>query len=375
MFKEENLKEMILDHQENSEKTVNEKRAYRITTSMELIKKVNNEPEPTFLWNGIPEGSIGLITGVAKTGKTTFAENLATSLAVGRKEFFGYSMDGKPRKVLFINLEESYKIRSRRNAKQIQSLNDEELELYKNNYISTPEDFPEYLNEVEDWQILTDYIKKSEAEVVFIDSLSHMCIGEIEKSAVAQEFTKKVKIFLGRLNKTIIVVHHNTKGNEKPMTMDNIAGSRFINQEFQFAFGFGNIPTREGGNYACMLYNKYIEKDDSTAYLYRVDKTGWIDFIKKSNKHDLYQSFKRDGRSTTNNPKIIYDYVSSKSSQGSTTITAKEFMSDLVATGTMSRDTFYRHIDTIVSDGILKKEESVRGIYKIVKKGGVDAKV
>ena len=71
------------------------------------------------MWNGIPEGSTGLITGVAKTGKTTFAENLAISLSVGKKEFYGCNMDGIPKKILFINLEENYRIFSRRNEKQI----------------------------------------------------------------------------------------------------------------------------------------------------------------------------------------------------------------------------------------------------------------
>jgi KaiC/GvpD/RAD55 family RecA-like ATPase len=54
----------------------------KFTRGIDLIKRVESEPEPNFLWHGIPEGSKGLIAGVAKTGKTTLAENLAMSLSV-----------------------------------------------------------------------------------------------------------------------------------------------------------------------------------------------------------------------------------------------------------------------------------------------------
>ncbi|HLV64126.1 AAA family ATPase [Galbibacter sp.] len=363
MFKEENLKEMILDHQGNSEKTVNEKPIFEITTGMDLIEKVKNEPEPKFIWKGIPEGSIGLLAGAPKTGKTTFAENLATSMAIGRKEFFNWEMDGNPRKVLFVNLEENYKIRSRRNAKQIESLNTKEKELFGKHFISTPDNFPEYLNDTEDWKILRDYIKRSQAEIVFIDSISHMCVGEIEKSVIAQSFTKMIRMYLGNLDKTIIAIHHTTKGNDKPITMHSIAGSRFINQEFQYAIGFGNIPTKNGGNYAFMLYNKYIENDESTAFLYKINENGWFDYLETSNKYDLYKHTKRDGRKDDTNLNLIYDYIKSKSSTDSTMVKSKELISTFVSTSTMSKDTLYKKLDIIENEGALEKIK--KGLYEI----------
>jgi len=121
-----------------------ERKKIKIVKAIDLINRVKDEPVPKFVWKGIPEGSMGLITRVAKTGKTTFAENLAMSLSVGRQEFYGVKMDGVPRKVLFINLEEDYKLHSRRNLDQISLLNEEELNLFKDNYFSTPDDFPSY---------------------------------------------------------------------------------------------------------------------------------------------------------------------------------------------------------------------------------------
>ena len=55
---------------------------FKITNAIDLINRVKTEPEPKIIWNGITEGSKGLIAGVSKTGKTTLAENLAISIAV-----------------------------------------------------------------------------------------------------------------------------------------------------------------------------------------------------------------------------------------------------------------------------------------------------
>jgi len=345
----------------------------KIVKAIDLINKIKTEPEPKYLWKGIPEGSIGLIAGVAKTGKTTFAENLAISLSIGKKEFFGYKMDGIPRKVLFINLEESYKLRSRRNRNQVSKLSRDEFELFCKNYISTPDEFPTFLNKEEDWIILKDYINASEAEIVFIDSLSHMLVGEIEKSSVAQQFIQTFKAYLGSLNKTIIVVHHNVKGNDRPSDQDHIAGSRFILQNFEFALSLSNIPTQIGGNYACMVYNKHIEKDDTTAYLYRMSNNGWVELLGTDNKFNLYRSnkFKADtenridGREDATNRNLLYNYMLSQYNQGSTDISTGELKGIFVKNkpSAMSNDTFHKAINKLVDIGKVKKDG--KGIYNV----------
>ncbi|MCM4162156.1 MULTISPECIES: AAA family ATPase [unclassified Arenibacter] len=343
----------------------NEEGRIVVVKAIDLINKVKEEPEPSFLWKGIPEGSTGLITGVGKTGKTTFAENLAISLSVGKKEFFGFPMDGVPRKSLFINLEESYRVKSRRNIRQIASLTPAELDLFASNYLSTPLDFPQYLNTENDWELMRNYIIASEAEVVFIDSLGHMCIGEIEKSLIAQNFTKTFKEYLGNLNKTLIIVHHMTKGSDKPIDQDSIAGSRFIAQEFDYAYGLAHVPRATGGSYACLLYNKYIEKDDTTSYLYKMSNDGWVEYLSTENKYNLYKDSRIDGRANSTNNDLIYKYVKSKASQGSQTITSQEFMENFVSNNTMSKDTLYKKIGHQIQDGLIERKEGNEGVYKI----------
>lgn len=342
-------------------------KTFEIVKGIENIVKVENDPIQKFIWKGIPVGSKGIITGVAKTGKTTFAENLAISLSIGRKEFFGEPIELNPQKVLYVNLEEGYKLFARRNLKQISMLTNEERELFCENYISTPEGFPEFLNSDNDWEVLREYIVTSKAEIVFIDSLSHMCVGEIEKSVVAQKFVQTFREYLGSLNKTFIIVHHNTKGNDRPISQDNIAGSRFILQEFEFAIGLANIPTSRGGNYMSMLYNKHIEKDDTTALVYEVNKNGWVDYLEKQNKFDLYKEEilkKTDRRANVTNKGLLYDYIVSLDSLGNTTITSKQLMEKFVTSNTMAKDTLYSNLNKLL------KEEKVsnlkKGVYTLV---------
>lgn len=330
------------------------------------INKVIKEPEPKFLWNGILEGSKGIITGVAKTGKTTLAENLAISLSVGKEELLGFKLEGKPRRVAYLNLEENYRIFGRRNRKQIASLSSDEKKLFNKNYLSIPENFPEFLITDEDWLTVREYVIDSKAEVVFLDSLTHMFEGEIEKSFSAHKFIKKFRETFKGLNVTIVVVHHNTKGNDGPITQDNIAGSRVILQEFEFAIGLANIPTNNGGNYMCTLYNKYTEKDDTKAVIYKLKEDGWIEILGVANKFNLYKNT-YDGRKNTSNKDVVYEFIESQTSQTSQTITTSELMDKFIYNEdpVMSKDTLHKSLNKLNQDDSIKKVKN--GVYKLNK--------
>jgi RecA-family ATPase len=357
---------------ENNEKTssINElgKKKITVTKASDLILRVESEPEPIILWNGIVEGSKGMIVGLSKTGKTTMAENLAVSIAVGKTEYLGFPISGIPKKVLFVNLEESYKIRTLRNIKQISKLTSSERALFNENYFSTPEDFPEFMNSDEDWDKLRGYIIASEAEVIFIDSLSHMVKGQIETSDVCLKFVQKFRHYISNLNKTTIVIHHNVKGNDKAITQDSIAGSRVVSQEFEYAIGLSNIHTESGGKYLCMLYNKYIETDSAEAILYKINQENWLEKLGEANRFRLYSGVESDNRQNSTNKDLIYNYCQSQISQGSQSISSADLMDTFVKNDakTMSKDTLYKSIEKLKLEGKLKNAE--KGVYQLVTK-------
>ena len=345
---------------------------FKSIKAVELFTMLDNEPEPIEVWNGIVEGSKGLIVGVSKTGKTTLAENLAISLAVGKSEFFGYSLPKTPSKVLFINLEESYRVRTRRNRKQIEILREDEFKNFSENYFSTPPEFPEFMSKESDWKILRDYIEEVDPKYVFIDSLSHLFEGQIENSDSSIKFIKRFREYVGSLGKTVIVVHHNTKANDKPISQSSIAGSRVIAQEFEYAIGLANVPTSKGGSYLCKLYNKYFENDENKATLYSVDKYNWVQNISVANKFELYQDVKVDYRYDSSNKDIIYNYFKERLSQDSQDsqdcieVTKSELCDHFVTSKMLSKDTLYKCLNKLISENKISKKE--RGVYSIIKK-------
>jgi len=345
---------------------VEETTTLKVTRAVDLHNKLKEEPEPKIVWNGIVEGSKGLIVGVSKTGKTTLAENLAISLAVGKTEFFGYPLQGTPEKVLFINLEESYRVRGRRNIKQLETLNTKEVSIFNENYFSTPENFPEFMINESSWECLHDYIKAVEPKYIFIDSLSHMFDGQIENSDPSMKFVKRFRDYVTSLGKTVVVVHHNTKGNDKPVTQDSIAGSRIIAQEFEYAIALANIPTSHGGHYLCKLYNKYFENDETAATLYKVNENNWVQNIGIANKFDLYKDTVVDYRFNEKNKQIVYEYIVSQSSQDSQTIIETADLSEnLVNTKIMSKDTLHKSLGKLIGENIISKGD--RGQYLLTK--------
>lgn len=358
-----------------------EKREIKIEMAYDQIQDFKKEPEAKVLWDGIAEGRFGLMCGVAKTGKTTFAENIAISLAVGRTEYFNQKMDGNPRRVLFINLEESWKIRNRRNLKQLNELSSDELELYKSNFITTPKEFPEFLNEEGDWQYLHDYIEASNPDVVFIDSLTHMFKGDIEKSTPCVNFFKLFKKYIACFEKTVVVIHHSVKGEKDPASQNNIAGSRVILQSFQFAYVFANTPG--GEKYLCRVNNKEFPIDSTLAEVYSINTNGWISATgKKCNKYTLHKiPDMMDGRKDSTNKDLIYDFmlsVESQDSQHSTTnkssktFTTGELRKRFVESNTavMSKDTFHKCLIKLESDKKIKKEK--KGVYSLINEKGND---
>lgn len=336
-----------------------------VVRAIDLITKFKNEPEPAEIWNGIVEGSKGLLVGVSKTGKTTFAENLAISLAIGSPSFYGKEIKGGPKKILFVNLEENPRMRSSRLKKQISRLNSQEMVLFAENYLTPEEEFIQSVDSDEDWKTLRDCIEESNADIVIIDSLTHLFQGQIESSKECVKFVKKFREYVVSSKKTIILIHHNTKGNDRPIEQDNIAGSRVILQEFEYALGFANIPNSKD-KYSCMLFNKYVEVNSSVATVYKIDKDRWIENISEIEKSVLYDSkVKIDYREDSTNKDLIFNYIQSQSSLGSQTVRSGDLMKTFVLNDpkTMARDTLFKSLEKLRNEG--KIESSEKGKYQL----------
>lgn len=245
-------------------------------------------PKKKYLFSGVKEGSMGLIFGPSKSGKTIFCENLAMSLAFGAKEFFGYSLDGKERKVLFIGLEEFWENRAERNRKQLGVLSDDQQKLVGKNFVVPPVDFTNRIVNSKDWAELENLIVSSGVQVVFIDSITRMNPGKLENSADAEKLMQKLRDICQRTGVTLICIHHTPKMGENSITMDSIKGSSVFAQESDFAIAV--TQTAKKKRYLKNIFFRYASDDDQTVKEFEIDSSTWLNFIGDIEEDQLSKS-------------------------------------------------------------------------------------
>lgn len=255
-------------------------------TFQEMLKEYSTKPKSKFLWSGIKEKTFGFVFGPAKSGKTIFCENMAMNVAIGAKEFFGYKLEGKPKKVLFIGLEEYWEERVQRNKTQYEALDNEAKELILQNYLYQKVDFPRKITKKEQWRRLSEIIKSSKAEVVFLDSITRMNHGNLEDSKTAEEIVQRLRNICYDSGITLICIHHTPKmGEQQEITLNCIKGSSSFSQEIDFAIGVNK--TTKGHRYLKNVDFRYASADDDTVKEFTINENIWLEFEKESEETEI----------------------------------------------------------------------------------------
>lgn len=244
-------------------------------------------PPKQMLWSGVKEKSFGLVFGPSKSGKTIFSENLAISIAIGRKDYLGYSLEGIPKKVLFIGLEESFENRIDRNILQFESLNEEEQLLMDENYEVQEMDFPKFVVTNQNWENLHQTVKDSGAEVVFIDSITRMNHGKLEDGKTAEEIMSRLRNISQELNITLFAIHHTPKLHGNPITLDSIKGSAVFAQESDFAIGINRTDKKH--RYMKNVFFRYASDDDEFVKEFVIESDTWLDLTGEVDEDEILQ--------------------------------------------------------------------------------------
>lgn len=274
-------------------------------TFEEMMVELENRPSLNYLWSGIKEKSFGLVFGPSKSGKTIFCENLAMRIAVGAKDYMGYELDGIPKKTLFIGLEEDWVNRGERNKKQFEALNQNEMDLVKINYRYQPIEYNKRIISASEWESLLKLIKDSNAEVVFIDSITRMNPGKLENSSDAEIVMQQLRNVCYDLGITLVCIHHTPKMYDSPITIDKIKGSSVFAQESDFAIGINR--TSKGFRYMKNVFFRYAQDDDDTVYEFEMDNNQWLNFLKEDDEDTLLA--RNDRRRKDDNRDAIVEFL------------------------------------------------------------------
>lgn len=235
----------------------------------ELIKENEKLPPPEFFWGPIQPGSFGFIFGPAKSGKTIFCENLGMAMAARQDSFFGNNIkNSTDYRVLFVSIEEDWRNRTFRNAKQVIHRDYKEADLQ--NYHAVGDNFPRSFNKVEDFiKAIKADVKKLKPNVIFVDSLTRLVGSDYSKAEIGRKVILPFREFAQNNNLALVMIHHSVKEEaaqrNAPLSIYSMAGSRVFLQEADYIIGIRK--TAEGKRYVKELASRYSkEKDTVTTF-------------------------------------------------------------------------------------------------------------
>lgn len=331
----------------------------------EFSELYSETPPDKMLWSGIKEKSFGLVFGPAKSGKTIFCENLALALATGKEEFLGYPLEGKPRKILFLGLEEFWRNRAERVIKRTTSFNEEERLLLDENFLVQNTEFSRTIKTPEQWIQLNEIISDSKAEVVIIDSITRMNRGKLEDSKDAEKLMLNLRTLSQEMGITLIAIHHTPKMYGNPITIDSIKGSSTFAQEADFAIGINRAPSNR--RYLKNVFFRYADDNDDFVYEFQLSESFKTVYLGQSEESHLLNG--RDGRTNDAGRNLITSLLEDNPGECFTTKKILKWVS--AETGLKERAIKYQ-LKELSKNGSIDK--TARGIYRSAKGSSGDNK-
>lgn len=297
----------------------------------DAIAKTADSPVMEYLFWGIPMGpSVTLLAARAKAGKTIACENLALALVdEDCNEFLGLNI-ATVDKVAILSFEEALVNRTQRQIKQTKAYTTV-------NNTKTPVDEKIFVLDADYYQFLADDKQRNELltslqalspDVVFIDSLGRLAVGQIEDSSFSQQLMLYLRHIAFTLNCPIIVLHHTVKAKKSDsVELSSMAGSRVLAQESDAVFTIveGYNP---GERIIKPLAFRY-SGDDNADITFRINEDCLVEYIGASNFADtsIIKKKKED---------ILHEYF-----QSNCTATLAELEQFITQEKLMSRSTLF----------------------------------
>ena len=196
----------------------------------------------------VVEGEVTVLFAPTNVGKSVLALQIADAISQGKSDYGFVSEMTKGENVAYVDLENTDQQFAGRYSGHIFSDNLKILEMPMG---------IEYTME----QLLAhlkDFIIEEKCKVLVFDNISFM--GNLQSANEAMATIKALRKLRDELNITILVVAHTNKKNNKPMTINDLAGSAKVGNLIDAAFALGRVMGDTGLRYIKQLKARSGEK-------------------------------------------------------------------------------------------------------------------
>ncbi len=241
-------------------KTSDESQCFVLKTANAWVDEAKLRPIPKMLFDVFWfENEICILFADTNIGKSILAVQLSESIAKG-EPIDGFRLQVKPQKVIYFDFELSDKQFEKRysnNFKDHYSFSDNLLRAEINPDTELPKEFKSF----EEYLVfsIVSIVEKEHPKVLVIDNITYLK-SDNEKAKDALPLMKELKTIGKKYNLSILVLAHTPKrDSSKPLTKNDLAGSKMLINFCDSAFAIGESSVDSGIRYLKQIKQRNTE--------------------------------------------------------------------------------------------------------------------
>ncbi|MEF3077418.1 AAA family ATPase [Winogradskyella poriferorum] len=239
---------------------INHNEGLIIKTANQWLDKAKSTPIPNMLFSEFwYENELCILFADTNLGKSILAVQIAQSISSG-VPIDGFKLESTPRKTLYLDFELSDKQFEKRYSEEYTNhfvFSENLLRAELNPYHELPKEF----KSVEDYicTYIETCIKEHHVAVVIVDNMTYLK-NDNEKAKDALDLMKKLNKIKKTYQISILVLAHTPKRDEsKPISKNDISGSKMIVNFCDSAFAIGNSTEAANRRYLKQIKQRNIE--------------------------------------------------------------------------------------------------------------------
>lgn len=253
------LKELSLDIQKQSQNQ-NKLECFIAKPANQWIDEAKNRPIPNMLFGEFWfEGEVCILFADTNTGKSILAVQIADSISKG-DQISDFELEVQSQKTVYLDFELSDKQFEKRCSN-----NYTDHYLFSDNFIraeiNSEAQLPKEFKYFEEYLVHSIYeiIKIHRAKVIIIDNITYLK-SDNERAKDALSLMKELKAISKKCNISILVLAHTPKRDSgKPITKNDLAGSKMLINFCDSAFAIGESTEGNGIRYLKQIKQRNTE--------------------------------------------------------------------------------------------------------------------